>query len=160
MQAAPPVIVTEAPAKTQPAPQPATPPDVKPDSSAPATPPATPPAKPAPKPAPRKPASDSSAPASDKTEPTPPPAPTIAPELSPGDQASLERKTNDNIAATEKNLQRAYGRALNTSQHDLVEKINGFLLQAREAMRDNDWLRASNLAEKARLLSIELANSL
>jgi len=40
-----------------------------------------------------------------------------------------------------------------------VEKIRGFLGQAREAMRDGDWLRARNLAHKAEVLSAELANS-
>jgi len=52
------------------------------------------------------------------------------------------------------------GRQLNPTQSDLVEKIRGFLRQAREAIRDSDWLRAKNLAQKAQVLSAELINSL
>lgn len=88
-----------------------------------------------------------------------PPAPLISPQLSPDDQAALERKTNEKIAAAEKNLKRAYGHELNAAQHDLVEKINTFLGQSREALRAADWTRAYNLAQKAYLLSVDLASS-
>jgi hypothetical protein len=121
----------------------------------------TPPAKPAPKPAPRN-APGASQPPPENPEPehaARPPAPQISPQLSPADQAALEKKTNANVASAEKNLQQAYGRELNSGQHDLVEKINSFLGQAREATRAADWVRANNLAEKAYLLSVELVNS-
>jgi hypothetical protein len=124
------------------------------------TPPPTAPTTAAPAPAPSIPR-----PAPRKTDPVPvpvperPPAPLISPQLSPDDQAALERKTNEKIAGAEKNLQRAYGRDLNAAQHDLVEKINNFLGQSREALRAADWTRAYNLAQKAYLLSIDLASS-
>jgi hypothetical protein len=57
-------------------------------------------------------------------------------------------------------LQAAAGKKLNAAQKDLVEKINGFLGQAREAIVAGDWVRAKNLAEKARVLSDELVKSL
>lgn len=87
------------------------------------------------------------------------PAPLISPQLSPGDQASYERKTGEDIGMAEKNLQSAQGKQLNAAQQDLVDKIRSFLGQAREASKSRDWARAQNLAQKARLLSIELANS-
>lgn len=96
-------------------------------------------------------------------EPTPPPRPAppqIRPSLSPAQLAEYKKKTNDAMAEAEKNLQRAYGRELSQEQQDLVEKIRGFLTQAREAGDAGDWGRAVNLAEKARLLSAELVNSL
>jgi len=89
-----------------------------------------------------------------------PAAPQIAPQLSAGDQASLERRTNDDIAVAERNLQQASGRQLSAAQQDLVAKISSFLAQSRDASKDGDWARAQNLAQKARLLSVELQNSL
>ena len=94
-------------------------------------------------------------------EPPPrPPAPQISPQLSPGDQASYEHKTNEDITVAEKNLQGAQGKQLNAAQQDLVDKIRSFLGQCRDASKSGDWARAQNLAQKARLLSVELAGSL
>ena len=155
--AAPPV--STAPAATEPQP-PATPPAETKPEPAPETPPPT-----APAPATSTPAPPTIRPAPRKTDPLPvpvperPPAPLISPQLSADDQAALERKTNEKIAEAEKNLQRAYGRELNTAQHDLVEKINTFLGQSREALHAADWTRAYNLAQKAYLLSADLASS-
>src|SRR5574337_650358 len=85
-------------------------------------------------------------------EPVPPkPAPPqISPRLSREEQAAAERQTQQAISEAEKNLQAAYGKKLNDAHQDLVEKIRGFLGQAREAMRAADWVRARNLAQKAR----------
>ena len=88
-----------------------------------------------------------------------PPAPEISPQLSAGDQASYERKTGEDIAAAEKNLQSARGRRLSAAQQDLFDKIRSFLAQSREASKGGDWARAQNLAQKARLLSAELVSS-
>lgn len=104
-------------------------------------------------PAPHKPAPEQ--PAAPK-----PPAPQISPQMSPGDQASYERKTNEDMSEAEKNLQMATGRQLNASQTDLFGKIRSFLDLSREASKGGDWARAQNLAQKARLLSVELVNSL
>jgi outer membrane biosynthesis protein TonB len=120
----------------------------------PQTPPATttPPADAPPKPdvVPKKPA----------PEPSRPPAPQISPQMSPGDEAELQKQTNQYVADAEKNLHHADGRDLNVIQRDMVEKIHGFLGQARDAMKTPDWTRARNLSQKAFLLSVELANSL
>lgn len=100
-------------------------------------------------------------PVTPETPPAPKPAPPqIRPRLSPAQAAEYKRKTNEGMAEAEKNLQNAYGRPLTESQRDLVEKIRGFLTQARQAGDAEDWERAANLAEKARLLSEELVNSL
>lgn len=81
------------------------------------------------------------------------------PSLSPTEQAELERTTRDAIAQAERNLQSVSGRTLNAARADIAEKVRSFLAQAREAVRDEDWPRARNLAEKARVLSTELVNS-
>jgi hypothetical protein len=91
--------------------------------------------------------------------PARPPAPQISAQLSPGDHASYVRKTEEDVALAEKNLQSTNGKQLNAAQQDLVEKIRSFVAQARDAGKSGDWTRAQNLAQKARVLSIELANS-
>ncbi|MCL6480559.1 MAG: hypothetical protein K6U02_02420 [Firmicutes bacterium] len=145
-------VPAPAPAETPPAAETPPPPEPKPTEAAkepapelivPAPPPK--PVMPEPKPTPTAPAV---------------PPPRIAPQLSPERQAELERKTNEALAAAEKNLERSYGKRLNATQHDLVQKIQGFLAQSREAIQAKDWTRASTLAEKARVLSIELVRSL
>ncbi len=86
--------------------------------------------------------------------------PQLSPRMSPQEQIAAEKQTNQSIGAAERNLKSALGRQLSPTQSDLVEKIRGFLGQAREAIRDGDWLRAKNLAQKAQVLSAELVNSL
>lgn len=49
---------------------------------------------------------------------------------------------------------------MSAAQRDLIEKIHSFVSQSRDAGKDGDWARAENLAQKARLLSAELINSL
>jgi outer membrane biosynthesis protein TonB len=154
VQAAPPVVVTQpsAPAETPPAE-----PEAKPEPPPSAPVPMTPTTKPS---SPRvisKPATPPPAPAPDPPKVA---APQISPSLSPAELAEHKNKTQEAIAAAERNLQGAYGRTLNTTQKDLTEKIRGFLAQAREASRAADWIRARNLAEKAQVLSVELVNSL
>jgi hypothetical protein len=93
--------------------------------------------------------------------PAPKPAPPqITQRLSPAQEAELKSQTEKSIAEAEANLRRASGRQLNDVQRDMVEKIQSFLAQAREASEVPDWSRARIQADKARLLSIELVNSL
>jgi len=70
------------------------------------------------------------------------------------------RRTQEEISAAEKNIAAAHGKILTPAQQDLLEKIRGFLAQAREAMQAGEWVRAQNLAQKARVLSVELASLL
>jgi hypothetical protein len=87
------------------------------------------------------------------------PAPVIAPQLSPRQQAEATRSTTDDIRVAEKNLQGVAGKPLKPPQQDLVDKIQGFLSQAHDAIRSDDWVRAQNLAHKAEVLSVELNRS-
>ena len=160
VQAAPPVIVpTQSEEPVRAAPQPETKPSTPPESSPPAPAlvvPATkiPPARRGPRTEP---------PANPQPEPPSPAAapPQISPRLSAQQLAEAERRTSDDISLAERNLLLAPdGKQLSVAQRDLVEKIRGFLAQAREAIRASDWVRARTLAQKARVLSIELVNSL
>jgi outer membrane biosynthesis protein TonB len=139
-------------------PQPTPPPPVEtqtdeppPEAPLPAT-PSLPAKRPAPRPRP------SQTENADTTSPKPAP-PQISPQLSPQDLAAAKNSTSSNITAAEKNVQLANGKQLNAAQQDLIGKINGFLGQAHEAIVADDWVRAQNLAEKARVLSSELVKS-
>ncbi len=89
-----------------------------------------------------------------------PEAPTVSPELSPSDQATYQRLTQEDSTVATKNLQAASGHQLNATQQDWAEKITSYLSQATSAGKDGDWLRAQNLAHKARSLSVQLMESL
>jgi outer membrane biosynthesis protein TonB len=159
-------VQAAAPVASAPAPTPKQPPATTPAPDLPTqtdTPPATdslpvtttPPPAPPHKSTPKK----SETPVEPAEQPTRPPAPQISPQLSADDQASYERKTNEDISEAEKNLAQAAGKQLSAGQQDLEEKIRSFLGQSRDASKTGDWARALNLAQKARLLSIELVNS-
>ncbi|SRR5579875_390097 len=87
-------------------------------------------------------------------------APQISPQISPTDQSLYAKKTAGDIATAEHNLQQTNGRRLSAAQQDLADKIRSFVSQSRDASKSGDWDRAQNLAQKARLLSTELLNSL
>jgi hypothetical protein len=141
-------------AASAPQPEPTPPPEVpqpEPELSPPL---AAEPAPPRPRPAPAA------------AAPAPPPAsapvapPRISPVLSTAEQGRLTQLTTNQIQVAEKNVQSANGKRLNSAQQDLYQKVQGFLAQAHEAIRANDWVRAQNLAEKAQVLSSELIKSL
>ncbi len=93
--------------------------------------------------------------------PKPPePAPELGPSITPQEKARAEESANDLMNRTESNLKRASGKSLNATQKDLLERSSAFLRQARAAARTGDWARASNLAQKAFLLSEDLSRSL
>src|ERR1035437_1171051 len=98
----------------------------------------------------------------ENTPPPPPPKPAppqCSTQRSAKDLDAAKNKTASSITTAEKNVQLANGKQLNAAQKDLVEKINGFLGQAHEAIRADDWVRAQNLAEKAGILFVELVKS-
>ncbi|HJX97119.1 MAG TPA: hypothetical protein VJ324_15950 [Candidatus Acidoferrum sp.] len=89
-----------------------------------------------------------------------PEAPQIVPELSTKESASLQRETNQSLAAAERNLAAVAGKSLNATQSDLASKVRIFISDARESGRAGDWTRARDLAKKAQVLSEELVGSL
>jgi hypothetical protein len=170
VQAAPPVAAVPAPsaAETQ------RPMNIAPDTNAspptevleppPAIPDATtpPPAVVVPRPKPAKPTRPVTEPTTElpADQTAHPPAPQISPQLSPEEQANYQRKTKEDLDVAERNLQQANGRKTSAAQDDLKEKIRRFIEQSRDASKAGDLARAQNLAQKARLLSVELVESL
>lgn len=88
--------------------------------------------------------------------PMPPP---IAPELSPSDQATRQRQVEDDSAVANRNLQLVNNKPLSAPQQDLVDHIREALNQATDASKEGDWVRAQNLAHRARSLSEALVQS-
>jgi hypothetical protein len=170
VHAAPPVAAAPAPSNAEmqrpmntapdtsasPPPETLSPPPTIPDSAT------APPTVVAPHPKPARPLRPVTEPASEPPvdQPARPPAPQISPQLSPEEQANYERKTKDDLAVAEQNLQQASGRKTSAAQDDLKEKISRFMEQSRDAIKAGDLARAQNLAQKARLLSVELVQSL
>jgi DedD protein len=131
-------------------------PDIPASSSTP-PPIVAPAAKPAPKPQRPAPEPEPSSVAEDHARP---PAPQISPQLSETDKANYQRGTAEDIEVAKGNLNQAKGKRLNAQQADLADKIRSFLDQSSNAAKEGDLARAKNLAQKARLLSVELVNSL
>ncbi len=144
----------------------ATPPEVAEEAPPPAPPPSSAaplsvaPVRTKPVPPPHKQAAEQQTAETPAEQSTRPPAPLISPQLSANDQAIYAHKTDDDINVAERNLQQSADKRLSAAQLDLVEKIRSFLSQSREASKAGDWARAQNLAQKARLLSVELVDSL
>lgn len=138
-----------------PPPDPETAPPAIPTASAPPEPMVIAPSKP---PAPHQ--KREARPAQVDQQPTEHPAPQISPQISPTDQSLYARKTSEDIAAAERNLQQTTGKNLSPAQQDMADKIRSFVAQSRHASKSGDWDRAQNLAQKARVLSNELLNSL
>jgi hypothetical protein len=164
--APPVVIVPSTPESSSPKP---TPPDIKSASAAnkqPILPDTTPPPAPAKKRRFRKRSSEAAAPVSPDstttiaTAPAPPAPPEISPQVNPGQQAAIELKVRTQMDETEKNLRKVQGRKLTAGQRDIAEKVRSFLMQAGDAVKASNWTLASNLADKAHVLSEDLLRSL
>jgi hypothetical protein len=146
----PPPEISEPMPQPEPTPPPAAPAEAPPAEPAPPVPPMVPAKRPAP-PRPRAPQPETPAP---KLA-----APQISPQLSPRDLEAAMSSTKSSMMTADENLQKAGGKQLNAAQRDLKEKISSFLEQAHEAILADDWVRAQTLAEKARVLSVELVKS-
>jgi hypothetical protein len=109
---------------------------------------------------PRKPTEHESAETAEQDTNARPEPPKIAPELSPGDQAAKQRQIEDDSGVANKNLQVVTNRQLNAQQQDMADKIREALAEATDAGKTGDWVRAQNLAHRARSLSEALVQSL
>jgi outer membrane biosynthesis protein TonB len=89
----------------------------------------------------------------------PPPSPAesapdtaIAADVSSQQVSQQKQTTAELLAATAKNL-KSVNRKLNHAEQGMVAQIKTYIDQSRKATSDNDFERAYNLANKARLLS-------
>jgi hypothetical protein len=92
--------------------------------------------------------------------PLPPgPAPQLRPILTPSQTQELERAIADRLSRAQGILRSVEGRRLSRSQRESVSLIGTFINQAEEA-RKADLLRANNLAERAEVLALDLAQQM
>ena len=151
-----------APVKTEPEPappkkEPPAPP-VKKEPVAPAPPkkePAPAPVKKEPEPAPPK--KEPEAP-SVKKEPEVVP-PVLAPQVGKQDEEQLRREAGTRMQRAEVLIGRIDEKKLTKDQQEQFLTIQSLLKNAKEAIEAKDLARASNLAEKARILAEELAQA-
>lgn len=132
-------------------------------------PPPVPPAPPAKKePAPPAPVKkEAEPPPPPKKEPEPPPEkkeaetppPVLAPQVGKGGEEQLKRTYGSRILRTEQIIGELEGKTLTGEQQERLMTIRSLLGNAKEALTAQDLTKASNLAEKARLLAEELSQS-
>lgn len=94
-------------------------------------------------------------------EPTPEPAkpapdPSINAPMTNGQAERQKQETSNLLGSAENNLSNIH-RSLNVDEQQMVSQIRNYIAQSRRAMTDGDLERAYNLANKANLLSSELA---
>jgi hypothetical protein len=157
----PPKKEPEAPPAIKEAPPPPAPPAPVPPKKEPPAP--VPPKKEPVAPAPPK--KEPEAPQPPKKEPDVPPEkkeseappPVLAPQVGKGDEEQLRRTAVSRIQRTEQLVGQLEGKSLTGEQQERLMTVRSLLGNARDALTAQDLTKASNLAEKARLLAEELS---
>ncbi len=88
-----------------------------------------------------------------------PPA-VLSPQVGAQDAERLKRESGARIEETEQLLQQIDQKLLTKNQQDTYTTIQSFLAGARQALAAQDFLRASNLADKAHVLAEEMSGRL
>jgi hypothetical protein len=110
------------------------------------TPPPSVPARPAPPPAPAHPARQE-------------PPPRLSPQVSSDRETQLTQEVNAKIQGVERTLLSIDQQKLKADQSETYQTVHSFLAQAREALANKDFQQATNLAQKADVLSSELSKA-
>lgn len=84
----------------------------------------------------------------------------MAPALSVQEVASAQQDVNQSLAVAQGALVQIRGHSLSATQSDTVSKIQGFMSEAQEAAKAQDWTRARSLAKKAEVLAEELRSAI
>jgi hypothetical protein len=104
---------------------------------------------------PQPPKKEPDAPPEKKDAETPPPV--LAPQVGKGDEEQLRRTAVSRIQRTEQLVGQLEGKSLTGEQQERLMTVRSLLGSAREALAAQDLTKASNLADKARLLAEELS---
>lgn len=83
----------------------------------------------------------------------------ISPSLTGQQAAEKQRSTNQLLAATDANLKTISSHQLTPVDQDTLRQIKSYVEQSKVASNDGDLERAYNLANKAKLLSTDLAGT-
>ncbi len=84
-------------------------------------------------------------------------APSVVPQLSTAEAKELEKNSREQIDAALLKLGALDASKLDPEKQRKLQIAQGFLKDAAAARTEQDWMRASQLATKARLLADELA---
>jgi ABC-type transporter lipoprotein component MlaA len=84
----------------------------------------------------------------------------LTPQVGQEEEDRLRREANTKIQNAEQMVQRVDQSKLLKEQQDTYTTIRSFLVAAREALSVKDFLKASNLAEKAQVLVQELVQTI
>ncbi len=114
------------------------------------------PPAPAPAPAPAPPKEE--APPAAPQEKVPPPV--LSPKVGAEDTERMKQASVTKIQQTEDIIKLIDQARLNKGQHDTYTTIQSFLTDAKKALTAQDYLRASNLADKAHVLAEDLSRGL
>jgi hypothetical protein len=85
------------------------------------------------------------------------PPPVLAPQVGKGDEEQLRRTAVSRIQRTEQLVGQLEGKNLTGEQQERLMTVRSLLGSARDALTAQDLTKASNLADKARLLAEELS---
>jgi hypothetical protein len=87
------------------------------------------------------------------------PLPVLAPQVGKDGEAQLRRTATARIQRSEHVIGQLEAKKLTSEQREQLLTVQSLLENAREALSVQDLTKASNLAEKARLLAEELAQT-
>ena len=84
----------------------------------------------------------------------------LSPQVGQADEDRLKRESSGRIQKAEDLIKQIDQRKMTKNQQDTFSTIQSFLANAKDAITAKDFLRASNLADKAQILAEELVKSL
>jgi hypothetical protein len=88
------------------------------------------------------------------------PPPVLAPQVGKEGEEQLRRTANSRIQRAEQLIGQLEGKKLTPEQQEQFLTVRSLVGNAREALVSQDLTKASNLADKARILAEELAQSI
>jgi hypothetical protein len=87
------------------------------------------------------------------------PPPVLSPQMGQAEEERQRQETNGKIQKAEQTVQQVDQSKLAKDQQETYATVRSFIGNAREALSARDFVRASNLAEKAQLLADDLLRS-
>lgn len=87
------------------------------------------------------------------------PPPRLSPQVSSDRETQLTQEVNAKIQGVERTLLSIDQQKLKADQSETYQTVHSFLAQAREALANKDFQQATNLAQKADVLSDELSKA-
>ena len=84
----------------------------------------------------------------------------LSPQVGQADEDRLKRESTTRIQKAEEIIKQIDQKKLTKDQQDTFSTIQSFLANGKDALAAQDFLRASNLADKAQILAEELFRAL